>query len=151
MKIDGTKPINILLVEDSDDDIVIIQRAFKKVKLTNDLHIVCDGQEALDFIFHEGKYAEIKPATPGLILLDINMPKVDGFGVLKKLKANPPYNIIPVVMLTVSDREEDVVKSFKNGAVSYITKPMDFEKFTKVIETFEIYWTLVSKVPVIKQ
>ncbi len=150
MKTNECKSINILLVEDSEDDIVIIQRAFKKVKLTNDLCIVRDGQEALDFIFHEGKYAQTKPVTPGLILLDINMPKMDGFGVLAKLKAHPPYSLIPVVMLTVSDREEDVVKSFLNGAVSYITKPMDFEKFTKVIETFELYWTLVSKVPTIK-
>lgn len=144
---ENLKAIDILLVEDSEDDILIIQRAFKKVKMTNEIYIVHDGQEALDFIFHEGKYAEVKPPTPGLILLDINMPKMNGFQVLEKLKSHPAYKIIPIIMLTVSDREEDIIRSYQNGAVSYITKPMSFEDFVKVIEQFEIYWSLVSKIP----
>ena len=147
---ENTKPINILLVEDTDNDVIITQRAFKKVKVTNDLYIVRDGQEALDFIFHEGKYAETKPPTPGLILLDINMPKINGFQVLERLKSNPVYKIIPIVMITVSDRDEDIVRSYNGGAVSYITKPVNFESFVNVIEQFEIYWTLVSKVPKVK-
>ena len=144
------KPINILLVEDNEDDILIIERAFKKIKVINELYVVRDGQEGLDFILHEGNYAQTKPPTPGLILLDINMPKVNGFQVLQRLKAHPTYKIIPVIMLTVSDREEDIAIRYQNGAVSYITKPMNFEDFVKVIEQFEIYWSLVSKIPEVK-
>ncbi|MDI6734642.1 MAG: response regulator [bacterium] len=144
------KSINILLVEDNEDDILIIQRAFKKLKLTNEIYVVRDGQEGLDFIFHEGIYAQNKPPTPGLILLDINMPKLNGFQVLERIKAHPVYKVIPVIMLTVSDRDEDIVRSYQNGAVSYITKPMDFEDFVKVIEQFEIYWSLVSKIPEVR-
>lgn len=142
------KPINILLVEDNEDDIVIIRRAFfKKGKLTNGLYIVRNGEEALDFINHRGKYAEEKPPTPGLILLDISMPRMNGFEVLKKLKADPEHKKIPVIMLTTSDREEDIIKSYESGACSYITKPANFNDFVKAIERFEIYWTLVSKIP----
>ncbi|MEW6621191.1 MAG: response regulator [bacterium] len=142
---ENLQPIDILLVEDNEDDIIIINRTFKKLKLTNNIYTVRDGQEALDFVFKEGKYA-LSP-TPGLILLDINMPKLSGFDVLERLKAHPVYKIIPVIMLTVSDREEDIVRSYKNGAVSYITKSMKFDDFVTVMEHFELYWTLVSKVP----
>ncbi|MFH1563383.1 MAG: response regulator [Nitrospirota bacterium] len=147
---ENLKPINILLVEDNEDDILIIQRAFKKTKVINELYVVRDGQEGLDFILHEGIYAQTKPPTPGLILLDINMPKMNGFQVLERIKAHPIYKIIPVIMLTVSDRDEDIAKSYQNGATSYITKPMNFEDFVKVIEHFEIYWSLVSKIPEVK-
>lgn len=141
-------PINILLAEDNEDDIIIIQRVFKKLKLTNPLYIVRDGEEAMDFLLNKGIYSDIKDAPkPGLILLDINMPKMDGFETLVSIKKEPMLKIIPVIMLTVSEREEDIAKSFENGAVSYITKPMDFEQFVKVIEQFEIYWSLVSKLP----
>ncbi len=147
---ENLKPINILLVEDNEDDILIIQRAFKKVKLTNELYIVRNGQDGLDYIFHEGMYAENKPPTPGLVLLDINMPKLNGFQVLERIKAHPVHKVIPVVMLTVSDRDEDIARSYQNGAVSYITKPMNFEDFVTVIERFEIYWSLVSKIPEVR-
>ncbi len=141
------KSINILLVEDSEDDIVIIKRAFKRLKLRNELYVVRRGQEALDFIFQEGDYADSKYSTPGLILMDINMPGLNGFEVLERLKENPSSKPIPVVMLTVSDQDEDIVKSYMSGAVSFITKPMNFESFVKVIKQFDIYWTLVSKIP----
>lgn len=141
------KSIDILLVEDSEDDIVIIKRAFKRLKLKNKLYVVRRGQEALDFIFHEGEYADSKHSTPGLILMDINMPGLNGFEVLERLKENPSSKPIPVIMLTVSDRDEDIVKSYMSGAVSFIIKPMNFESFVKVIEQFDIYWTLVSKIP----
>ncbi|MEW6104716.1 MAG: response regulator [bacterium] len=143
-----TTPINILLVEDNDDDIVIIKKVFKRLKLTNPLYIVHNGEEALDFLFHKGAYSSLETSPkPGLIFLDINMPIMDGFTTLERLKQNPQTKCIPVIMLTVSDREEDIVKSYANGAVSYVTKPMDFEQFVKVIEQFDIYWTLVSKIP----
>jgi CheY-like chemotaxis protein len=140
--------INILLVEDNEDDIVIIQRVFKRLKLTNPLFIVRDGKEAMDFLLNKGAYSNINDAPkPGLILLDINMPRMNGFEVLENMKKQEALKAIPVIMLTVSEREEDIVESFKNGAVSYITKPMDFEQFVKVIEQFDIYWSLVSKIP----
>jgi CheY-like chemotaxis protein len=142
------KPINILLVEDNEDDVIITQRAFlRKGKLINKLYVVRNGQEALDFVYHQGQYTEEKPATPGLILLDISMPGINGFEVLKKLKADSRYKKIPVIMLTTSSREEDIVKSYEDGACSYITKPTNFSDFVRALEQFEIYWTLVSKIP----
>lgn len=141
------KPINFLLVEDNEDDIVIIKRVFKKANLTNKLYVVRSGEEAFDFIYHQGKYAEKKPPTPGLVLLDISLPVMSGFDVLNRIKEDSKYKKIPVVMFTTSNREEDVVKSYENGACSYITKPVRFDDFVKVMERFEIYWTLVSKIP----
>jgi len=143
--------INILLVEDNEDDVFIIKRVFKKLKVTNRLNVVSDGQEALDYIFGEGEYADADNPTPGLILMDINMPRLNGFQAMEKLKAHPIYKVIPVIMLTVSDRDEDIVRSYQGGAVSYISKPMKFENFVKVIEQFDIYWSLVSKIPEVKQ
>jgi len=141
------EPFKILIVEDNEDDILVIKRCFKQVR-GNKVNFVRDGEQALEYIFGEGQYEDREryPA-PGLILLDINLPKVDGFGVLKRIKAHPAYRLIPVIILTTSDREEDIVRSFNYGAVSYITKPMNFEDFLKVIEQFNIYWSLVSEMP----
>ena len=141
------KPFNILIVEDNEDDALIIKRCFKQIR-ENGLNFVRDGEQALEYIFGEGKYEDReKYPVPGLILLDINLPRIDGFGVLKRIKAHPAYRLIPVVMLTTSNRDEDIIKSFDYGAVSYITKPMNFESFLKVIEQFNIYWSLVSEMP----
>lgn len=141
------KPISILLVEDNEDDIVIMKRIFEKMKILNTLHIVRNGQEALDFIYHFGRYKESRQPVPGLILLDISMPVMDGFEVLKILKSDARSMKIPIIMLTTSSREEDIARSYENGACSFITKPADFSSFVKVMEHFEIYWTLVSKIP----
>jgi CheY-like chemotaxis protein len=141
------KAFDILLVEDNEDDVIIIKRVFKKIRLVNNLHIVRDGQEALDFIFRQGKYEEQDVPVPGLVLLDISMPIKDGFQVLKEIKANPNTRRIPVVMLTTSMRDEDIVKSYEYGACSFITKPVDFNEFVKAIERFDIYWSLVAKLP----
>ncbi|MCD4785129.1 MAG: response regulator [Candidatus Eremiobacteraeota bacterium] len=147
MKSPSMRSINILLVEDNEDDIFIIRKIFEKANVTNMLNVVRRGEEALDYINHRGKYAEEKPPTPGLVLLDIMMPGLNGFDVLKELKASPKHKKIPVVMLTTSNREEDIVKSFENGACSYITKPISFDRFFEVIKQFKIYWTMVSKIP----
>lgn len=141
------RPIEILLVEDNEDDIKIIQRVFEKIKFLNLFHIARSGEEALDFIHHRGKYAASSLSVPGLILLDIMMPGITGFDVLEKLKADPNYNQIPVIMLTTSGREEDIAKSFRSGACSFVTKPVDFLDFIKVVSQFELYWTMVSKIP----
>ena len=143
----AVEPIHILLAEDNEDDIVIVKRAFKKLRLLNNLTIVRNGREALDYLFHEGSFAESKPPTPGLVLLDISMPMVDGFEVLTRIKSDDNLKKTPVIMLTTSDREEDIVKSYEFGACSFITKPANFNDFVRAIEHFELYWTLVSRIP----
>lgn len=140
--------IKILLVEDNPDDVKITQRAFKKNRLTNGLWVVRDGQEALDFLYHRGEYTdESKAPRPGLILLDINMPRMDGIEVLKRLKGDPKFKRIPVVMLTVSERDEDIIRSYDLGVNSYIVKPVEFSKFVEAIKCFYFYWTVTAELP----
>ncbi len=139
------EPIEILLVDDNDDDIVLIQEAFASANLINTINDVRDGVEAMAYLRREGKYENAK--LPGLVLLDINMPKKDGFEVLKEMKADPVLMQIPVVMLTTSKREEDVVKSYNGGACTFITKPISFDAFKEMAEQFSLYWTLVARIP----
>lgn len=140
--------LTILLVEDNESDVKITTRAFLQAELHTALFIVSDGQECLDFIRHEGSYQD--PAQyprPDLILLDINMPRVDGFGVLKVLKADERFKAIPVIMLSASKNDADVRKSYQLGANSFIQKPVDYEKFTRVIEGFNNYWQVLNRLP----
>lgn len=139
------EPMEILLVEDNEDDILLEQEALADAKLVNLMSVVRDGEEALAYLRRQGKYQNAR--VPGLILLDINMPKKNGFEVLNEIKADAALKHIPVVMLTTSDSEADIVKSYARGACSFITKPMDFDKFRDVIRQFAIYWALVSRVP----
>lgn len=141
----STKHINILLVEDNEDDVVLIRDAFAEAKFLALLSGVSDGEEALAYLKHEPPYQH--SVQPGLILLDINMPKMNGFELLEILKNDPCLKSIPVVMLTTSKREEDVVRSYAGGAVSYIPKPIEFSHFVEIVREFELYWTLVSQVP----
>ena len=140
-----TQPMEILLVEDNEDDILLEQEALAEAKLVNLMSVVRDGEEAMAFLRRQGQYQDAQ--MPGLILLDINMPKKNGFEVLNELKADPALMHIPVVMLTTSDNESDIVKSYAKGACSYITKPMDFDKFRDVIKQFALYWALVARIP----
>ena len=140
------EPVDILLVEDNEDDIVIIQETFADTKLANIMHTVRDGEQALAYLRREGPYKEVQ--QPGLILLDINMPKKNGFEVVQELKADRQLRSIPVIMLTMSDREEDIALSYACGASSYIRKPVDLDQFQAVVRQFEVYWTMVSKIPV---
>jgi CheY-like chemotaxis protein len=137
--------MEILLVEDNEDDILLEQEALAEAKLVNVMSVVRDGEEAMAFLRRQGQYQDAQ--MPGLILLDINMPKKNGFEVLNELKADPALMHIPVVMLTTSDNEADIVKSYAKGACSYITKPMDFDKFRDVIKQFALYWALVARIP----
>jgi CheY-like chemotaxis protein len=137
--------IEILLVEDNEDDIVLIEEAFAEAKLINVMFKVRDGEEALAYFRQEGQYTNMR--KPGLVLLDINMPKKNGFEVLQAMKADSRLQALPVIMLTTSDRDDDVVRSYTGGACSYIRKPMTLEQFVKVVKDFEIYWTMVSRVP----
>ena len=132
-------------MEDNEDDILLEQEALADAKLVNLMYVVRDGDEAIAYLRRQGKYHDAK--VPGLILLDINMPKKNGFEVLNEIKADPSLMHIPVVMLTTSDREADIVKSYAKGACSYITKPMDFDKFQEVVRQFALYWALVARIP----
>lgn len=141
-------PIAILLVEDNPMDVELTIRAFKRSKMENPIHIVRDGQEALDYVHRRGAYADPQTSpVPGLILLDIRLPRVDGLEVLHALKSHPVYRPIPVVMLTTSRDDSDVMKSYDLGANSYIVKPVDFDKFLEVIGRIELYWILTNFQP----
>ena len=136
------RPIDILLVDDNEDDIVLMQESFQESKLINVLCIVRDGVEALAYLRHEGPYAH--SSRPGLVLLDINMPKKNGFEVLQAMKADPHLRAIPVIMLTTSQRDEDIVNSYTNGACSYLAKPVNFAKLKDVVQQFSLYWSIVA-------
>ena len=145
--INGT-PIDILLVEDNEPDIKITQRAFQKAKVKNNLFIARNGQEALDFVRHEGAYQDKNQfPTPDLILLDIQMPKLNGFQVLEVLKGDEHYKYIPIIMLTSSKNEKDILQSYGYGAASYIQKPVVFEEFIQVVDGFNFYWHIINKLP----
>lgn len=142
------KIIKILLVEDNPDDIEITKRALKEAKVINRLWIVRDGQEAMDFLRHEGDYKDTSVSPkPGLILLDINLPKLNGIDVLMAVKKDPVLKTIPVVMLTVSKRDEDIVKSYNGGCNSFIQKPVNFENFVEVVKEISLYWGLLNIFP----
>lgn len=136
---------SILLAEDSEDDIELTRRAFAKSPAASKINVVRDGAEALDYLFQRGDHADA--TVPSLVLLDINMPKLNGFEVLEQMKTNPDLRAIPVVILTSSTREEDIASSYASGACSYVSKPVDYAEFLTVISHFSIYWSLVARVP----
>ena len=138
----STKGIPILLVDDDEDDILITKRAFERYEPKNTLYVVRDGDEALDFIYHRGNYKDKSIPAPRLIFLDINMPKMNGLEVLRRLKNDPEKRRIPVVILTTSRREQDKIESYNLGVNSYIVKPVDFNKFIEAINTINLYWSL---------
>jgi len=138
-------PIEILLVDDNDDDVVLLEESFKDSRFVNLMQIVRDGEQALRYLRREGEYHSAR--TPGLVLLDINMPRMNGFEVLKVMRSDPQLKQIPVIMLTTSTRDEDIARSYDGGACSFVSKPVNFEKLKEVIKHFTLYWTLVSVVP----
>lgn len=142
------KTIEILLVEDNPNDEMLALHAFKKHNLANQIHVVRDGAEALEFIFCTGAYATRQFENPRLVLLDKKLPLVDGMEVLRQLRADPRTHLIPVVMLTSSAEERDIVESYKLGVNSYIVKPVDFEQFSETARQLGYYWLLINKQPV---
>ena len=141
-------PIEILLVEDNPDDLDMTLRALKKANLANHIQVARDGAEALDFIFAEGAYAGRQiESVPHVILLDLKLPKVDGFEVLRRLKNDPRTKSIPVVALTSSREQRDVVESYHLGVNSYIVKPVDFERFANAVQKLGVYWLLLNQPP----
>lgn len=141
--------IEILLVEDSPSDARLTQEAFKDAKLRNNLTIVTDGAEALAYLKREGRYAGA--LRPDLVLLDLNLPKVDGRDVLRQIKADPDLRSIPVVVLTTSEAESDVVAAYEYHANCFVRKPVDLDRFLKVIASIEDFWLTVVKLPVVSQ
>lgn len=141
--------VEILLVEDNEDDIVIIQEVFADMKLASIVNTVRDGEEALTYLRRKGKHKVAR--MPDIVLLDINMPKKNGFEVLEEIKKNPRLQSLPVIMLTTSHREEDIVRSYEKGACSYIHKLVDLDQFKQLIKQFEHYWTGVSGVPLVRK
>jgi two-component system, response regulator len=140
--------VEILLVEDNPNDIELTLHTFKKNKLSNHIHVVRDGAEALDFLFATGAYAGRDTAhSLKVILLDIKLPKVDGLEVLRAIKADPRTRTIPVVLLTSSREEQDIVEGYRLGINSYIVKPVDFDQFTAAVRELGMYWLLLNKPP----
>ena len=136
----------ILLVEDNPDDVLITQRAFKKGMIKNKLYTVENGIEALKFLHKEEEYSDAP--VPALILLDINMPLMNGFQVLEKIKNDDELQKIPVIMPTTSERDSDIEKAYSLGCNSYIVKPVNFQKFLEVVVNAQEYWLKISKIPV---
>jgi len=135
----------ILYVDDSEDDILMAKRALLKSKLENDIVCLTDGQECLDYLFNQGEHENAAHTMPEVILLDLNMPRLDGFQTLEKLRAHEQTKMVPIVVLTTSDANTDISRSYELGANSYITKPIQTEEFCSAILSLEIYWTLYNK------
>jgi two-component system, response regulator len=143
----GLEQIEILLVEDNPEDAEMTMRALRKRNLANQLHWVKDGEEALEYLFCSGRYAGRNPShPPKLVLLDIKMPKIDGIEVLRRIKASE-LKLIPVVVMTSSNEERDVVESYRLGVNSYIVKPVQFDAFLDTVAKIGLYWVLTNRVP----
>jgi len=142
------KQVEILLVEDNPHDAELTLRALKKNNLANSITLVADGEEALDFIFARGAYSERKvEQIPKVVILDLKLPKVDGLEVLRGMKGDPRTRVIPVVVLTSSKEESDIVESYRLGVNSYIVKPVDFDKFVAAVKDLGLYWLLLNQPP----
>jgi CheY-like chemotaxis protein len=137
--------VDILLVEDNPGDVRLTREAFRELDLDGDLHVVNDGEEALDFLFRRGAHDDAP--RPDLVLLDLNLPKVDGLEVLEEIKGDPGLRRIPVVVLTGSKAEEDIVESYDRHSNAYLTKPIDPQEFVDLVKSFESFWLSLVKLP----
>lgn len=142
---EGERQIEVLLVEDDPGDVMMTREAFQDYKLRNELHVVSDGAEAMEFLRQEGEYAG-RP-RPDLVLLDLNLPRMDGRQVLEAIKSDPDLASIPVVVLTTSENEDDVLRSYSLHANAYVTKPVDFERFIDVIRRIDEFFVSVVRLP----
>ena len=142
------QPITILMADDDADDRMLVKDAFAESRLNNDLHFVEDGEQLVDYLFRRGKFEHLKGTPyPGLILLDLNMPKKDGREALAEIKAHPDLKRIPIVILTTSRAEEDILRTYDLGANSFITKPVTFENLVHVVQVLGNYWVEIVALP----
>jgi two-component system response regulator len=138
----------ILLVEDNDDDVALTLRAFKKNHILNEIVVARDGKEALDYLFETGTWAGRDPAVlPAVMLLDLKLPRIDGLEVLKRVRQGMPTRLLPVVVLTSSSEDRDIVESYSLGANSYVRKPVDFDAFIHAVGQLGLYWLLLNTSP----
>ena len=138
--------MSILLVEDNLQDEKLILRSLKKMNLANQIDVARDGQQALDYLFQENEFANLKgDPLPTVVLLDINLPRVNGLDVLAKLRNNPRTKLLPVVILTSSDDERDRLRSYENGANSFVNKPLEFSEFAETVARLGVYWLITNK------
>jgi CheY-like chemotaxis protein len=146
----NTEALDILLVEDSQNDVDLALHTLRREKLANNILVVRDGEEALDFLFCRGAFADKSfDHPPKLVLLDLKLPKVDGMELLKQIKSDPQTKTIPVVVMTSSKEERDLVASYNLGANSYIQKPVDFEEFREMVKTVGLYWLVINQPPAV--
>lgn len=141
----AARPIDILMIEDDRDDVFLTEKALKSGKVLNVLHVVTDGEEAMAYLRRRGPYAGA--VRPDLIVLDLNLPKMNGQEVLTEIKGDPDLRVIPVVILTTSDSEQDVLKSYRLHANCYIHKPVDLDQFIKVVHSIEEFWFSIVRLP----
>ena len=142
-----TKIKRILLAEDNTNDVELTMSALQECRLANEVEVVGDGAEALDYIFRRGKYADRANGLPGVLLLDLKLPKVDGLEVLRQVKADPALRRMPIVMLTSSREERDLVRSYDLGVNAFVVKPVDFAQFVEAIRNLGIFWAIVNEPP----
>ncbi len=144
----NNKIIPILVADDDEEDRMLIQDAMEESKLLNPLHFVVDGQEVMDYLLRKGKFVDAeKNPLPGIILLDLNMPKMDGRQVLKEIKSNPELRAIPIIVLTTSKAEEDILRTYDLGVNSYITKPVTFDALVDIVKNLGKYWFEIVSIP----
>ncbi len=138
---------HILIVEDDPDDETLILRALKKHNIKNDINVARDGAEALDYLFKTGPYADRDGGNPAIVLLDLKLPKIDGLEVLRRIRADEKTKLLPVVILTSSDEQEDMIRGYDLGANSYVRKPVEFEEFSDAVGRLGLYWLLLNEPP----
>ena len=138
----------IMLVEDNPDDEELTLRALRKASIANNVFVARDGREALDFLFGTGQHAGREPQTmPAVVLLDLKLPKLDGIDVLQRMRADPRTRLVPVVVLTSSSEDEDMLRSYQSGANSYVRKPIEFSEFAHAVTQLGMYWMLINQTP----
>jgi two-component system response regulator len=144
----NTRPI--LLVEDNPDDEALALRAFAKLNISNKVIVARDGVEALDYLFATGAHADTSPQLPALVLLDLKLPRIDGLEVLQQIRQNEKTQILPVVILTSSREEQDIVQGYNLGANSYVRKPVDYNEFVQAVSQLGVFWLLLNELPHVK-
>jgi two-component system response regulator len=144
-----TTSVDILLVDDNPNDVELTLRALKKARLANEIFVASDGVVALDFLLRTGAHADRPPHAPKVVFLDLKLPKLDGLEVLRRIKSDERTRFIPVVVLTSSREESDVIESYRLGVNSYIVKPLDFEQFVAAVQNIGLYWLLLNEPPLV--